>query len=258
MKPLLAPAEISWARLIPVLFAACYLFILFAPPARALDFPWAVMIPQNDSRDPDVRAHDEEETAQMLSVINQSEKVFHHHLVMLKVPIYKLLSVETPFCDLHFDAVKSFGFTPEEKAILTEYLKRGGFILPFVDCYPYSQNEFWSVSDWPVIDFLTRELPARDPDFTVGRVTEDFPLFKIYYQPEVPYSIRHELTGNPNTPNRIIVFYKRRLCCFVMGRYNILEDDAWVPEPRPFDSTFSMDPRGYHLIVNVYTYALMQ
>jgi len=205
-----------------------------------------------------VRIRDEAETASMLSVINQSEKAFDHHFVLLNVPIARLLSVETPFCELHFDAVKPLVFTPEEKAILAEYLKRGGFILFFIDCYPYSQDEFWSVKEWPIIDFLTRELPAADPGFTAGRATDDFPVFKIHYQTETADSIRHELTGNPNTPNRTLLFFQRHLCCFVMGCYGYLEDNTWIPEPRPFANTFSMDPKSYQLIVNIYTYALMQ
>ena len=80
----------------------------------------------------------------------------------------------------------------------------------------------------------------------------------MHYHTQTADAIRHELTGNPNTPNRTLLYYQKRLCAFVMGRYGYLEDDAWVPTPRPFAEDFSMDPKSYQLIVNVYIYSIVR
>jgi hypothetical protein len=227
-------------------------------PAEALDYPWGILIPENDSRDQEMRAYDEADSVNMISVINESEKPFHHHLFGVKVPIKNLLSAKTAFCEMHFAAVRPLVLTPDEKAILQEYLKRGGFILFFIDTYPYAQDEFWKVKDWPLIDFVRQELPGADPRFTAGRATDDFSIFGIHYKTQTADAIRHELLGNPNTPNRTLLFYEGRLCCFVMGKYGYLDGDTWVPRPRPFANDFSMDPKSYRLIVNIYNYSIVQ
>jgi hypothetical protein len=40
--------------------------------------------------------------------------------------------------------------------------------------------------------------------------------------------------------------------------YGYLEDDAWVPMSRPFESDFSMNLKSYELILNVYIYAIVR
>ncbi len=232
--------------------------VFLSTPAQGLIYPWVFLNPENDSRDSDMRANDEADSSNMVGVINDAEDLFGHHLVWEKSSIRNLLSLNAPFCEMRFDAVRPFWFTPEEKSILTDYLKRGGFILFFIDAYPYDQDEFWKIKQWPLIDFLTKELPASDPGFTTGRATDDFPIFKAHYHTETADSIRHELTGNPNTPNRTLLFYRGRLCGFVMGRYNYLEDDKWVAASRPLARNFSMDAKSYRLIVNIYTYSIVQ
>jgi hypothetical protein len=241
----------SRAALVLVL-AAC----LETAVARAADYPWVMLAPANDSRDADEVAHDDQQSLSMVAVINQDEELLHQSLVWRKVMIKDLLAMQVPFCEMHFDAVNPVGLTPEEKGILAEYLKRGGFILFFIDAYPYPEEEFWKIKEWPVIDFLTRELPASDPGFTIRKATDDFPLFKVHYKTETADAIRHELTGNPNTPNRTLVYYKSRLCCFVMGSYSYLEDGTWQAADRPFSTDFSMELKSYQLIVNVYIYAI--
>ena len=200
---------------------------------------------------------DEAESLNMVAVINQTEELLGHHLIWQKATIKKLLAMNAPFCEMHFDAVKPVGLSAEEKSILTEYIKRGGFILLFIDTYPYPQDEFWQVKEWPIIDFLTKELPASDPDFTTGKADDNFPIFNVHYQTQTADQIRHELTGNPNTSNRTLLYYRNRLCCFVMGMYGDLEDDTWVPMSRPFPRDFSMELKSYQLIVNVYIYAIV-
>jgi len=231
---------------------------LFSIAANGQDCPWILLSPQNDSRDADMCELDEAWSMNLVNVINANNELLNQHLTWGKCSIKKLLSMDVPFCELHFDAINPVGFTAEEKSILAEYLKRGGFILFFIDTYPYAQEDFWKVKQWPVIDFLTRELPASDPDFTTGKATDNFDIFKVHYLTETADSIRHELEGNPNTPNRTLLFYRNRLCCFVMGRYSYLEDNTWVGEPKPFIRDLSSDPKSYQLVVNVYIYAVVR
>jgi hypothetical protein len=227
-------------------------------PAVALTYPWVFLNPENDSRDSEMRELDEAESSNMVGVINGAEDLFGHHLVWKKSSIRNLLSLNAPFCEMRFDAVHPFWLTPDEKSILTEYLKRGGFILFFIDTYPYAQDEFWKIKQWPLIDFLTKELPASDSGFTTGKATDDFAVFKAHYHTETADFIRHELTGNPNTPNRTLLFYQGRLCSFVMGRYGYIEDGKWVAASRPLPKDFSMDLKSYRLIVNIYTYSIVK
>jgi hypothetical protein len=229
---------------------------LLTQPARGLDYPWVLLNPKNDSRDAEMQDEDEAQSRNMVAVMNRSEELFDHHLIWEKSDILNLLKLHAPFCEMHFDAVRPFWLTAEEKKILGEYLKRGGFILFFIDAYPYSEQEFWPVKQWPIIDFITKELPASDPDFTVGRATDAFPIFTIHYHTQTADVIRHELSGNPHTCNRTLLFHQGRLCCFVMGQYTYLEDGAWVPEPRPFTHIFSPELKSYKLIVNIYTYSV--
>jgi hypothetical protein len=237
---------------------ALVLSLAMVARVHAMEYPWVLLEAQNDSRDPEVREADEAFSRNMVSVINQSEDLFHHSVVWREAPVAKLLEMNAPFCEMHFDAVHPFAFTEEEKEVLAEYFRRGGFILFFIDAFPYDQDTFWPVKQWPVIDFLTKELP-RDPDFTAARADDDSPLFKIHYQTEASEAIRHELDGNPNTPNRTVVYYKNRLCCFVMGNYNVLDDDGkWIAKPRPFSLEFSSELSGYERIVNVYVYSIVQ
>jgi hypothetical protein len=237
------------------------LFLISLPsPARAEDYPWYLLTPANDSRDPDMCDEDDASSRDMISVINQNEPLLHNSLVWRKTSIANLLSIQAPFCEFHFDAVRPAGFTPAEKSILTEYLKRGGFILFFIDAYPYTQDQFWAVKEWPVIDFIKLDLPAADPDFTVAKVTDADPIFNVHYKTETADGIRQELRDNPNTPNRTVLYYKGRLCCFVMGKYGYYDEDTntWIPYTRPFPQSFSMVFKSYQLIVNLYIYSILR
>ena len=231
-------------------------WLCLSAAGRATVYPWVVLVPEHDSRDPEMVMEDEAESRGCVETINNSEKLFDHHLVWGKVPIRRLLEVTTPFCEIRFDAIHPLLLTDEEKKILKEYFQRGGFLFCMIDAYPYSEEQFWPVSHWAFIDFLTRELPAADPGFTVGRATDQFPIFSFYYKTETADAIRHELSGNVNTPNRTLLFYRGRLCVFVMGQYNYLEDGHWVPMERPFPMTFSAQLKSYQLIVNVYAYSI--
>lgn len=204
-----------------------------------------------------MRSYDDFESRSLLAGMNEYEKVFHGRLVWRKTAIKNLLSVRTPFCELRFDAVKSLIFTAREKAVLREYFAQGGFILFQKDAYPYSQDEFWAVKEWPVIDFLTRELPAASSDFKAGKIDDSHPLFSQYYKTRTAEAVVHELQGNPFTPNRTLLSYRGHPCAFVYGSYYFIEDGKWVAMPRPFAHVFSPDPRSYKLAVNIYVYAMM-
>jgi hypothetical protein len=125
----------------------CLVLALLGLPAKGLDYPWGILIPENDSRDAEMRAYDDANFANTMAVINDSEKPLHHHLVPRMVRVKDLLAVNMPFCEMNFDAVRPLVLTADEKAILQEYLKRGGFILFFIDAYPYTQDEFWKITN---------------------------------------------------------------------------------------------------------------
>lgn len=225
--------------------------------ALAMEYPWVYLTPQNDSRDADVSLQDEQRSLYSLGVINEQEAIFEHHLVWRKARITDLLSISAPFCELHFDAVKPLVLTAQEKDIVAEYLRRGGFILFFIDAYPYTQDEFWGVRSWPVMDLIQKDLPASDPDFSAGKASDGFPIFKIHYWTTTAEPIKHELQGNPDTPNRSLLFYRRRLCCFVMGQYSYIQDNEWAPMARPYVPDFSSLLKSYQLMVNIYTFAVL-
>jgi hypothetical protein len=244
----------SWSRLLTLLLGfICPVCGL----AQATSYSWTVLIPENDSRAADVRDYDEFDSKSLVMNMNESEKIFRHRLVWNKAALKDLLALAPPFCELRFDAVNPLILTDREKAILKEFFARGGFVLFQEDAYPYSQDEFWSVKSWPVIDFLTRELPAADSDFKVEKVTDAHPLFHQYYNTQTGELTRHELEDNPYTPNRTLLSYRGHACAFVYGRYNYIEDGKWVAMPRPFRHFFSWDPKGYELTVNIYFYAVM-
>jgi hypothetical protein len=214
-------------------------------------------VPEQDSRDGEVQAQDEKRSFISVGVINQQMDMFDRHLVWRKARVRDLLKLEAPFCEMHFDAVKPLRLTAEEKTTMAEYLRRGGFILFMIDTYPYTQRQFWGVSQWPIMDFIQRQLPATDPDFSAGKASDGNHIFKVYFPTQTAESIIHELQGNPETPNRTILFYRRRLCCFVMGQYGYLSGDEWMPLERPYQPDYAPDPRSFRLTVNVFVYSLM-
>jgi hypothetical protein len=231
----------------------------FSTHARADDvYSWTVLTPENDSRDDDERDFDEFDSKSLVTGMNEVEEIFGHRLVWDKIAIKDLLATCPPFCELRFDAVHPLILTAAEKAILQEYFRRGGFVLFQEDTYPYGQDEFWAVKSWPVIDFIRKELPAADPQFTVDRATDAHLIFHNYYQTRTADATRHELEGNPYTPNRTLLFFRGSPCAFVYGRYNLIDDytGKWDPAPRPFEHIFSLEEHGYQLTVNIYFYAM--
>jgi hypothetical protein len=225
--------------------------------SEGLVYPWTYLVPEHDSRDSEVADFDEYLSKCMTASININEaRFFHGNLTWQKVPIARLLSTRTPFCELEFDAMRPLILTPAEKSILREYLARGGFILLSEDAYPYSQDEFWTVKEWPVIDFMTKELSAADPNFTFGKITPSHFLFHAVYTKTIGLDIIHEIEGNPNTPRLLLVSYRGHPCAFVIGQYTDLINNKWYALPRPFPRPFEQDPEGYAEIVNLYIYVM--
>ena len=219
--------------------------ILTGLPAPALDYPWGILVPENDARDREMREYDEADTANMIAVINGSEKPFHHHILSRRIPIKDLLSARTAFCELHFDAVRPLVLTPNEKNILQEYLKRGGFILFYIDAYPYTQDEFWKIKEWPLIDFLKQELPAADANFVAGHATDDFPIFGIHYKTETADAIRHELLGNPTPRTGRSYFIKGACAALSWGNTATSKMIPGFPSPgRSHSSALTWTPKA--------------
>jgi len=239
-----------------VLAALCSIPTLALAQATS-PFVWTVLQPEHDSRDADVRSFDEFDSKSFVEGMNQAEPIFRRQLTWNKAALKDLLAVTTPFGELRFDAVKPLILTTREKTVLREFFARGGFVFFEEDAYPYAEDEFWKVKSWPVIDFLTKELPARDPNFKVEKVTDAHPLFHQYYSTQSAEWITHELKDNPYTPNRTLVTYRGHPCAFVMGRYYVIEDGKWIAEPRPYAHVYNHELRGYQLTVNLYVYATM-
>ena len=225
--------------------------------AQVPTYSWTVLQPQNDPRTADVRSFDEFFSQSLVATMNRSEPLFQHRLTWNQVRIKDLLGFPTPFTELRFDALHPPALTLKEKAILREYLARGGFIMLIEDCYPYSQDKLWSVKSWPVVDFLTRELPASDPDFTVQRLKNEHMMFHQYYQTKINDLIQHELENNPSAPSQTLLSYRGHPCAYVVGQYFALVNGKWMAEPKPYPHVFKMRQKDYELSVNVYVYATM-
>src|SRR5271165_4905226 len=143
----------SYRPMIRSVISLCALSMLAVASARARgpDYPWVFLTRADDSLPVVMRHFDEAVSLNTVSMINLKEEIFEHRLVWKKAPIKDLLSLETPFCELHFDAVKPFRWSAGERSILAEYFKRGGFTLFFMDAYPYTGDEVWGATEWPVI-----------------------------------------------------------------------------------------------------------
>jgi len=223
---------------------------------RAGDLPWTMLIPAHDSRDAEMRRFDETDLRYQIQVLNRSGKFEGNRFVFSKIPITGLLGAMTPFADLPFDSVRPMEFTPEEKTILKEWLKRGGFLVAFEDTYPYEQEDFRRKRVLPAFDFFIKDLPAEDPDFTVDRAGPTHAVFREPFptKPAPPFEV--EIRENPNYRGFTYLVYKGRMVVFFMGRYSYMENGRWVRVSRPFPDAHDLVLESYSLILNVYFYAL--
>ncbi len=189
----------------------------------------------------------------MVDSMNKTEKVFHGQLNWQTAKINDLLSISAPFCELDFDMVKPFYLTTREKMILKEFLGRGGFLLLAEDAYPYTDEEILKVHSWPVIDFITKVLPAQNPDFQIVKVTNAHPILHQFYQTKMLDAEIHEFKINPYLPDFQLLTYRGHPCAFIYANYTCDDkDDRWVTEERPFSSLIM--PEDYAFNVNLYIY----
>ena len=237
-----------WIFVALIFFGHCQL--------TAEDIPWTMLIPAQDSRAADICNFDEADIRNMIDVLNKSNKLNHAHFVFSQTSINGLLDALTPFAVLHFDSVNPMEFTSAEKSILKEWFKRGGFLIACEDTYPYTQEEFRKDRQLPVFNFLIKELPASDPEFTIGKAGPTHPVFTDPFltKPAPPFAI--EIRENPNYKGFTMLFYKGKMAVFFLGRYNYMENGRWVPRARPFENYHGLLVESYLLYLNLYFQAL--
>ena len=231
--------------------------ILIAPGLRAGDLPWVMVTPRNDTRDAEMQAWDELDSIGTVALMNREEAMAEGNFVWGKSSIEDVLRTRTPFAELRIDPVHPMEFTPREKEVLVEWFKRGGFLLLLEDTYPYEQEEFRKLATLPAFDFLIRELPFTDPDFTFAKAEDDHPIFNVIYTTKTADWVAVERRENPHYRGRQYLEYKGRMVAFFMGRYNLMEEGRWIPMARPFPRASGHDVRGYYLMLNLYAHAMI-
>ncbi len=247
---------VAFAQPLRRLIAILGIWVLVAGVMRADALPWILLNPANDTRDPEMQAWDQGDSRNFVEVANRSEAFAGTRFQWSQIALGDVLSISTPFAELRFDAVKPMAFTTHEKATLQEWLTRGGFLLLFEDAYPYPQEVFRKNATLPVYEFFTRELPAKDPFFTVEHITDEHPIFHINHETSTVPGIAREIRETPHYRGRTLILYHGRPVAFFMGRYNFEEDNRWVPRSRPFQTAYSSELKSYYLIVNIYVYAM--
>jgi len=238
------------------LFVLTILFWMVAARAGTPSYTWTTVVPENDTRAVDMREFDESITSRTVMAMNRAEPVFHQQLTWQRVKLSRLLSVSAPFCELDFDAMKPVILTAREKTVLKEFFIRGGFLILSEDVYPYTREEIRSIKKWPAIDFVTKDLPASDPNFTVEKITEKHAIYHQYYSTKIPQAERNELKANPNLPDFTLVSYRGHPCAFVYANY-FCDDEQWIQQERPFPTDSELVPEDYALNVNLYIYVTM-
>ncbi len=224
---------------------------------KAETFPWVFLLPRHDTRDAEMQAWDEEDSQACLSTFNHSGIFPGQPFIWQRRPVAEVLESAAPFAELRFDAAHPMELDGDEKKALSEWLRRGGFLLLIEDAYPYSQAELRSQPTLPVFEFFTRELPASDPGFSVSRVGDGHPIFHIFYQTWTVDSVAREMKENAHYRGRTLITYQGRPVAFFMGRYWREEEGRWLAAPRPLPRNFSLDIKSYKLTLNLYIYAII-
>ena len=235
------------------------LLAFFWPVCGRADLPaytWTFLTTEKDSRPADVHECDEALSRKTVEDMNITEKVFHGNLTWRKMNLSRLLSASAPFCELDVDPAQPSALTSREAVILKEYLERGGFLLLSEDAYPYTLDQIATFTKWPIIDFVTRHLPAIDSNFTAEKLTEKHPLYHSFYKTKIPLAEKRALRDMPNLPDLTLVSYKGHPCAFVYAS-DFCEDDHWVTMGRPFPTDSVLVPEDYALYVNLYVYVSM-
>jgi hypothetical protein len=224
--------------------------------AQLPTYTWTSIIPENDTRDADLRKYDKDMLREMITNMNETEKVFHHQLSWQEVPIRKLLIAHAPFCEIDYDPLHPLVLTDREKLILKEYLQRGGFLVLGEDVYPYDEDQIATVTQWSVIDYIIKDLPAADHDFVATKIDETHPIYHQYYKTLVPAAERWALGRFPALPDTTLVTYKGHPCAFAYANY-FCDGEQWVALPRPFPENTYWIAEDYAMNVNLYIYASM-
>jgi hypothetical protein len=238
----------------PACILALFLGLSGMVYAQTPDYCWAELVPENDSRPEVNRQFDDLASRQLVRDMNHAENVFQHRLVWKQVSTLHLLSASVPFCQFNFDPVHPQVLTAREKKILKEYFRRGGVILLREGIYSYTPEEILGIKQWPVIDFLTKELPAEDPHFTVEKATENHPIFHQSYNTQLPLPEKQAIHDFPNLPDLTILSYKGRLCAFVYATYFCNGQKPITVRP-PYPTNFYEVPEDFALWVNLYVYS---
>jgi len=224
--------------------------------AQLPDYTWTSLVPADETRAADIRKYDKNMLLGMIASMNATEQVFRQRLTWKQIAIQDLLTARAPFCEIDFDPVHPPEFTESEKAILKEYLARGGFLALCPDLYPYSMEEVAAIRNWSVIDYIIRELPAADPAFTAEKITESHLIYHQYYKAKRDASDRWAARRFPHLPDGTLVSYKGHPCAFVDSN-RCSDGSKWETLDRPFPPYVPLVPDSYALNVNLYIYATM-
>lgn len=169
--------------------------LLLSALAAGKDLVWTILTPEEDARDAGMVEFDRKMDEHLVATINTTDEL-RDRLQVKAHELGQLGSSRSAFASLHFDPTKPSELNEAEKKALELYLARGGFLLLVEDNYPYSQAEFRRPSRVAVFDYLTRELPARNPDFRATQAGQSHPVFHQLFQVEIPPAILRETFEN--------------------------------------------------------------
>jgi hypothetical protein len=215
--------------------------------------PWLILRPARDARSAELARFDERMDEHLVERLNATPEL-GRRMGVSRASIASMLDSGAPFASLHFDPTKSQNFTQEEKEALEDYILRGGFLLLIEDDYPYLEEEYRASADGTTFDFFFRELPARNPDFSVSRAEPDHPVFTQHYPIEIPPFIRREMAENASYRGETLLYHRGRLVAYTFALFAFHDDEErHVPLRRPF-RTYDLILTGYEVLVNLYLY----
>jgi hypothetical protein len=195
---------------------------------------------------------DERMDEHLVSRLNEAPE-FAGRLKASQRPVASILESGAPFASLHFDPTRPMTLSEEEKRALEEYMIRGGFLLLVEDNYPYFEREYRAKTGGTLFDFFARELPRRNPEFSVDRAGPEHPLFTQHYRIEIPPFIREEMAENPNYRGETLFLHRGRLAGYTLSLYAFHDGREHVPLVPPF-RPYDLILTGYELLLNIYLY----
>jgi len=214
---------------------------------------WVALRPANDVRNLDMRNHDESWQRRVVEVANTSGD-FEQKFRFEALPIKDLLKKPVPYTVLCWDPVQRMELMEEEKRILQEYLKRGGFLLMVENFYAYWQADYRKADIPRMFEFFTKELPKRDPKFYAEEARDSHPIFRQLLTHKSDPAFAREASQNPNYRGGTILLYNGQMVGCVFGYYGFDDGTQFVPAVRPYRD-FELTVESYRLLLNVYVYA---